>query len=620
MQAYGAPPYAGGPLPLPLTEVQVGHSNSPVGCMIAELRVHNIDYDQSHIQTLMKTATNDISQPFTPSLALRIQPSDDGGVMASGTEAPIAFETNNQHTFIRSHGPRRAIGKVNGRYFQLAPEIPLGRWSHLAVATHRPITVKLGGSAHAKITNPGQAFDLDEMTLEFSIRPLCRHWAYVFARAASVKDADIPYRVVYDQHRLVFSYTTGQDDKRQTFELSIPNVTCGESYRVSIRRLPAFHDNKIDHEVRYKLVSAQGVTTSGVVVHKETGMFAKSDSDAWIGGIETNSTFQGELSEIRLFKKYLDEDQLYMIDPTPLKAYIAAWWKCQDPVGEKLTDEMGGHHAKLNMEDAKAEVTRCIDQHPLNQRFEVRMNGLPVSILPIRDDYRSLLSGTKDKDFSIGYQNTDAWHNKWDQGGATRLGAVQPTFIDELRIWNTFREGSQILSQLYNRLPEIGSDIQVYFSAEQYDPTKNVWSDAGTFGLSVDGGDLDPAHAHHPDGDIPLQPKPLSPRWAPVGSEPPEIQYMFKDDATFDTGVKARLIDGSMGVCEYGNLDLARSEAIGDWSRCFGLVNEGKWILRTGFKTGDIEADLIGQTAKNPILIGYIEGGPPIPAENYDDK
>lgn len=70
-------------------------------------------------------------------------------------------------------------------------------------------------------------------------------------------------------------------------------------------------------------------------------------------------------------------------------------------------------------------------------------------------------------------------------------------------------------------------------------------------------------------------------------------------------------------VQEYGDLQLdGKGNLIGVFKRCYGVVNNGSLQLITGFKVGDLATEWIGQVQYAPQLVGFIEGAPPVPAEN----
>src|SRR5262245_38156975 len=50
--------------------------------------------------------------------------------------------------------------------------------------------------------------------------------------------------------------------------------------------------------------------------------------------------------------------------------------------------------------------------------------------------------------------------------------------------------------------------------------------------------------------------------------------------------------------------------------RAYLFVDSGQAQLTDGYKVGDLETVYIGQVQTKPTIVGFIEGGPPIPSEN----
>lgn len=77
-------------------------------------------------------------------------------------------------------------------------------------------------------------------------------------------------------------------------------------------------------------------------------------------------------------------------------------------------------------------------------------------------------------------------------------------------------------------------------------------------------------------------------------------------------------ITGAPAVAEYG---AAERDAYGQIYSVmkrgyFYRAATGETELRTGYKVGDLDTIFVGQVQSNPTIVGYIEGGPPIPSEN----
>jgi hypothetical protein len=77
-------------------------------------------------------------------------------------------------------------------------------------------------------------------------------------------------------------------------------------------------------------------------------------------------------------------------------------------------------------------------------------------------------------------------------------------------------------------------------------------------------------------------------------------------------------IEGGPSVIEYGS---TQKDA---YDRIFSVMlrgyfyqtNAGNTVLQLGYKVGDLDTIFVGQVQTKPSIIGYIEGGPPLPSEN----
>ncbi|MFE1794350.1 hypothetical protein ACFW7J_39080, partial [Streptomyces sp. NPDC059525] len=100
---------------------------------------------------------------------------------------------------------------------------------------------------------------------------------------------------------------------------------------------------------------------------------------------------------------------------------------------------------------------------------------------------------------------------------------------------------------------------------------------------------------------------------APISSETPEVRPVFV--AGQDRFVQT--IGATPAVAEYADLQrLSDRTSRGVLKRAYAYLQDGTWNLITGYKLGDLVSEWVGQAQFAPQLMGYIEGAPPIPAEN----
>jgi hypothetical protein len=75
-------------------------------------------------------------------------------------------------------------------------------------------------------------------------------------------------------------------------------------------------------------------------------------------------------------------------------------------------------------------------------------------------------------------------------------------------------------------------------------------------------------------------------------------------------------------VVEYGDLTIGPNGTMdGSFKRAYTFVaTDGSWVLIKGFKIGTLVTEWFSQVQTAPTLIGYIEGAPPVPVENWTSK
>jgi hypothetical protein len=90
---------------------------------------------------------------------------------------------------------------------------------------------------------------------------------------------------------------------------------------------------------------------------------------------------------------------------------------------------------------------------------------------------------------------------------------------------------------------------------------------------------------------------------------------MEKRKPSFQVGVNC-----CASVQEYGDLQKdSEGVTFGVMNRCYSYLCNGKWLILTGYKVGDLVLEWIGQAQFDPQVVGYIEGCPPVPSENLTD-
>jgi hypothetical protein len=118
----------------------------------------------------------------------------------------------------------------------------------------------------------------------------------------------------------------------------------------------------------------------------------------------------------------------------------------------------------------------------------------------------------------------------------------------------------------------------------------------------------------------------LSPSTAPAAQDAPFLSRPYNPASMHFSSLEnynpmQRIVQGLVGAAEYGDMEnVGGLSLIGSYKRAYSTITEGIWCLTTGFSVGSVDLEWVGQVQTDPVVEGFIEGSPPIPAENYFDK
>ena len=168
------------------------------------------------------------------------------------------------------------------------------------------------------------------------------------------------------------------------------------------------------------------------------------------------------------------------------------------------------------------------------------------------------------------------------------------------------------------RLSEVPVDMAVYLPFDDPDFETSVQTPATKdFGILADASincwHLTPLHG--------VQPLKVSSE-APVSHDSPCVNHVLSKARSGKVIESGDQINARPSVAEYGDMQIAASGSMeGSFKRAYSYVDKnGQWSLVTGFRIGALITEWVSQVQTSPTLIGYIEGAPPIPAENYNDE
>lgn len=292
--------------------------------------------------------------------------------------------------------------------------------------------------------------------------------------------------------------------------------------------------------------------------------------------------YQGLLSHLRVWSRNLTPDDIartHALRLTPVNQDgLVAGWDFDETSGTSAADLTGNHPLDLT-----SNQLWCIWQDVAQAQIVV--NGRTSLPLPVT---AADMGGYGDLQMSF--------------GAAIAADAVTLPLhgdIDDLRLFDT-RLTEQQLRESMNKPLSGGEDhLAAYWRI-----------DAGSGPVVYDMTGRGNNGRLKPDTAPPL----WTPSSAPLQNEG---QYVVNALGGVPDYYVAR-INGAPAVSEYA---AAEKDAYG---RIYSVMKRGYFYgadtgeteLRTGYKVGDLDTIFVGQVQSKPTIIGYIEGGPPLPSEN----
>lgn len=175
-------------------------------------------------------------------------------------------------------------------------------------------------------------------------------------------------------------------------------------------------------------------------------------------------------------------------------------------------------------------------------------------------------------------------------------------FLEEIRVWNTARTNEQITDNAFGRLKGEWEQLLANYTFD--------------IPLSETGGKVQDASVNSASltvYNIDMVKEVLS--TAPIATEIPQVRSAL-------TGVLTEYndsIDSRPAVVEYGDVQKNDNGTMdGILKRCYSFIDaKGVWNRMTGYKIGNLVSEWYGQAQFAPQVMGYMEGSPPVPAENF---
>jgi len=317
---------------------------------------------------------------------------------------------------------------------------------------------------------------------------------------------------------------------------------------------------------------------------------ALCDSRVALGSGYFESYLQGSISETRLWKNGRMNWQIdyFMTQEIEGNARgLISNWTFRTGKGAVVFDKKSDNNAKIL--DGKSDLTdKVVDAMWLEASFKASwtfyVNGEKVESSP-----GVLPSGD--------YGDSQANIGAFVLGGSiSRFFTGQ---MSQLRIWNSQRTGAQVRGSMFTRLSGNTPGLAAFWGLDNGSGSEiadiSGWGNTGTW---IGG---------------------ANPVWitstAPVGLEEPAIQSVPGDVAKPEN----LTTNYAPVVSRYGQTQVdARGNLYASMLQTLAVVDaqDSEVCLFSDFKIGDLILQFIGQAQVDPTLIGFIEGAPPLPAEN----
>jgi large repetitive protein len=292
--------------------------------------------------------------------------------------------------------------------------------------------------------------------------------------------------------------------------------------------------------------------------------------------------FTGSLSDVRLWNKQLTGQAVaaaWASHRMPAADGLVSAWRWQESRGKYAYDDN-------NLNNAVLSSNELWSLYPAASVLTLVVDGAEQSEVTVMDPA------------SAGGYGAEQLTLAASQPAAGSLAHQFTGQLSELRVWREERTAEQIREDMFRVLTGAETGL------------------AGYWPLSAGSGALaDDATGHGNSGR--LEPASHPPRWitarAPISNEAKEAYNIL--GGLLNTYV-AR-IQGIPSVAEYAD---TRRDAYGVlysvMKRCYAVDVTRTVEMFTGYTVGDLDTTYAGQVQTSPSLIGFIEGGPPIPSEN----
>ena len=292
---------------------------------------------------------------------------------------------------------------------------------------------------------------------------------------------------------------------------------------------------------------------------------------------QQRTQFLGTISEIRIWNVARPANDVNT-NLNGSENGLTAWWRFEENTGNIAYDAKGGNHVRIS----GAQWVKTTD--PEGSSFVIYRDG--------KEAAKKIISrpAMGDNQFTVGARKQSSYKEHYKGN------------LEEIRIWKTARRKEEILDNLFTRLKGEKKDLIASYSFDDISSTEVKDSGLKSNHLTL------PTTADHQPIQV-LSTAPISNDTAQVRSAMSGVKTDFHEQ-----------ISGRPAAAEYADMQrLEDTTLIGVHKRCYAYTKNGKWLLSTGYKVGNLVTEWIGQAQFDPQVTGYIEGAPPVPSENLTE-
>lgn len=294
--------------------------------------------------------------------------------------------------------------------------------------------------------------------------------------------------------------------------------------------------------------------------------------------------FTGIFASVRIWNRALSVGDAEGFSLPENKAGLLSHWCMTEGKGKYLYDDVSENHG---IADGGVWANSPAN-HP--GQFQFYVDGVPDedSVEETGFEFEPM-----DVDqFSVGGIKTSS-----NSSGEHFKGA-----LEEIRIWNVPRTNEQITDNAFGRLKGEWEQLLANYTFDQ--PTKQT-------GNKVQDASVNSVHLEIQNAT--MLKEVLS--TAPIATEIPQVRSALTGVLTEYNGT----LYSRPGVVEYGDVQKNDDGTLnGILKRCYSFIDaEGRWNRMTGYKVGNLVSQWYGQAQFAPQVMGYLEGLPPVPGENF---